>query len=372
MSIKVSVIIPVYNAAEYLRECLDGVLRQTLKEIEVICVDDGSSDESWTILQAYQNQDARVKAVQQANAGAGAARNHGMQYATGEYLSFLDADDFYEPDMLETAYRAAKQAEAEIVVFACDLYEHKSQKYHAYPYSIRESLLPAQQPFSAQNVSRDVFKLFVGWAWDKLFKASFVQQKGLRFQEQRTTNDMLFVFSAVVAAQRIVTLPQVLVHHRRDAGTLSVTREKSWMCFYNALVALRQQLRDWNLYQRFEQDFINYSVHFSLWNLNTLAEPTKTTLYNKLREEWFQELGITEHPMEYFYNRKEYLDYRRVYEHPVGWEPTAEERRAEAKLQEYPLWKRGVICLKENGLGYTLRNIAQKLRKKLKPGKKNG
>lgn len=361
MPVKVSVIIPVYNAAAHLRECLDGVLQQTLREIEVICVDDGSTDESPEILKEYQQKDDRVQVIRQANAGAGAARNNGLQYAKGEYLSILDADDFYEPNMLETAYEAAKKADAQIAVFACDLYENTTGKYRPCTYSIRESLLPDHQPFAATDVSSDIFKLFVGWAWDKLFKASFVKENGLYFQEQRTTNDMLFVFSAVVRAQRIITLSQVLIHHRREAGSLSVTREKSWMCFYNALIALRDQLNTWGLYQRFEQDYLNYCVHFSLWNLNTLAEPTRTKLYNQLRDEWFRELGVLDHPMEYFYNRKEYLEFRSVYEHPADWKPNLQQSRQQEKLQDQSLIKRGIMCLKDNGFRYTVKNILGKL-----------
>ena len=94
MEVKVSVIIPVYNVEKYLRECIDSILNQTLHELELICVDDGSTDGSLEILQAYEKKDNRVTVLTQHNQGAGAARNKGLQIAKGEYLSFLDADDF--------------------------------------------------------------------------------------------------------------------------------------------------------------------------------------------------------------------------------------------------------------------------------------
>ena len=97
---KVSVIIPIYNAAEFLGECLDSVLAQTLTDIEVICVNDGSPDNSLEILREYEKKDSRIKIIDQKNQGAGAARNHGMSVARGEYLSFLDSDDFFDRDML--------------------------------------------------------------------------------------------------------------------------------------------------------------------------------------------------------------------------------------------------------------------------------
>ena len=109
MSVKVSVILPVYNASDYLHQCMDSIVGQTLKDIEIICVDDGSTDNSLDILKEYEQKDKRVKVIQQKNAGAGAARNNGLSIATGEYLSFLDSDDFFEPDMLEKAYEKAKE-----------------------------------------------------------------------------------------------------------------------------------------------------------------------------------------------------------------------------------------------------------------------
>ena len=101
---KISVIITVYNAQDTLRRCMDSVINQTLKDIEIICVDDGSKDNSPAILQEYAAKDARIKVIHQENAGAGAARNHGMLKACGEYFSLLDSDDFFEAEMLEESY----------------------------------------------------------------------------------------------------------------------------------------------------------------------------------------------------------------------------------------------------------------------------
>ena len=158
-----------------------------------------------------------------------------------------------------------------------------------------------------------MFKVFVGWAWDKLFLKEFVDKHHLTFQEQRTSNDLLFVFSAVVLAKKISVVPMVLAHQRRDAkDSLSKTREYSWDCFYHALMALRDRLREENLYKELEKDYINYALHFSLWNYNTLSEPTKTKLKDKLRGEWFRELGIEGKSKDYFYNKQEFEQYLKI------------------------------------------------------------
>ena len=121
-NIKVSVILPVYNVEKYLKQCLDTIVGQTLKEIEILCVDDGSTDDSVQILKEYEQKDHRIKVLSQKNAGAGAARNLGLRHASGKYLSFLDSDDFFEPDMLETAYEQAERYQAEMVVFRSNQY----------------------------------------------------------------------------------------------------------------------------------------------------------------------------------------------------------------------------------------------------------
>lgn len=317
--VDVSVIIPVYNAEKHLEECIRSICAQTLQKIEIICVDDGSNDSSVEILKRLSQEDSRVIFVRQDNAGAGAARNHGMRLARGKYLSFLDADDFFDPHMLEKAFEKAEAEQAELVVFKADFYNEKMHTFSPCIYGLRENMLPDHRPFAGVEIEKDVFKVVVGWAWDKLFRADFVLENGLLFQEQRTSNDMLFVFSALVKAQRISTVPEILAHQRRHAGgTLSVTREQSWMCFYHALIALREQLKAWGLYERFEQDYINYALHFSLWNLNTLSDPTKKKLYQQLRREWFRELGIVDYPKEKFYHRGEYAQYLQIMKWPYS------------------------------------------------------
>ena len=224
-----------------------------MKDIEIICVDDGSSDDSPAILEDFARKDSRIRILTQQNAGAGAARNLGMKYAKGRYLSFLDSDDFFEPDMLEKAYEKAEEYQAQIVVFRSDQYLTEQKSYKPMLWTLRMQELPPYAPFSHRQMTDNIFKVFVGWAWDKLFLRSFVEEKQLLFQEQRTSNDLLFVFSAVALAKRIAVLDNVLAHQRRDAkDSLSKTREKSWGCFYDALTALRERLRREGMYEEVE------------------------------------------------------------------------------------------------------------------------
>ena len=311
--VKVSVIIPVYNVEPYLKQCMDSVVGQTLKDIEIICVDDGSTDGSLDILREYEAEDNRIQIIEQKNAGAGAARNNGMRHATGKYLSFLDSDDFFEPRMLEKAYDLAEKDQADFVAYKSDQYHTEKKQFVSADWVIHENEIPPYHPFNHRQMTGNVFKVFVGWAWDKLFLKEFVDKHHLTFQEQRTSNDLLFVFSAVVLAKKISVVPMVLAHQRRDAkDSLSKTREYSWDCFYHALMALRDKLREENLYKELEKDYINYALHFSLWNYNTLSEPTKTKLKDKLKTEWFREFGVEGKSKDYFYNKQEFEQCQKI------------------------------------------------------------
>lgn len=310
---KVSVILPCYNAEKYLRQCVDSILNQTMEDLELICVDDGSTDSTLDILHGYEAADFRVRVLIQKNGGAGAARNNGLRHAKGEYLSFLDADDFFEPEMLREAVNAAEQYRADYVVFGSDQYHMDTQSFAEVPWTICRSDIPPYMPFTYRELTDNVFLSFVGWAWDKLYRRSFVEEKNLWFQEQRTTNDMLFVFSALVTAKRIAVVDKVLAHQRRGSReSLSVTREKSWHCFYDALTALKERLIQENIFWELEKDYINYSLHFCLWHLNSLAEPSHSLLKRKLLEEWFDALGISDKPESYFWSREEYGQYRKI------------------------------------------------------------
>lgn len=316
---KVSVIIPVYNAAEFLRDGLDSLLKQTLREIEIICVDDGSKDESLEILREYEKKDKRVIVIHQENQGAGAARNNGMAKARGEYLSFLDADDFFETDMLEIAYQEADKVEAEVCVFNADLFDHTEKIYKKCTWAFRKQYFPEKQPFSATDteVKDNIFRMFNGWPWDKIYRREYIQRIGIEYQNLRTTNDMLFVFMALACAKRIITVDKILIHQRVNVKTsLSRTREKSWDCFYIALLEMQKQLKDRRLYERMERAFVNWSLNFSLWQLNTMVGDAYEKTYNLLKKEGFERLDITRHDRSYYYNEKEYNQFLRVYTTP--------------------------------------------------------
>jgi len=288
-----------------LRECLDGLVNQTLKDIEIICVDDGSTDNTPFILQEYAVNDERVRFIQQPNSGAGIARNYGRTFASGDYIIFLDSDDIYEPDMLEKLYHIAVKDNLDIAVCRSDRIDTNTQEHIVCNWTIKEKLLPKHRPFSSRDITQNFFMTFVWWPWDKLYKRSFIDTLDLEFQDLRTTNDLYFVAGSVLKAERISYVDDVLVHHRIGMGdSLSVTREKSWNCFFYALLKLRSFMRRENIYQRLEKDFVNYCLHFAMWQLESLHGYSYCLLYKALHDEWFDILTVKNHTAGYFYDKK--------------------------------------------------------------------
>lgn len=347
---KVSVIVPVYNVEKYLRECLDSIINQTLHDIEIICVDDGSTDSSYAILQEYARKDTRIILLQQENSGAGVARNIGMRIAKGKYLSILDADDFFERNMLEKAYQQCEKDMADICVFRSDRYDTQAEKYEAIPWTIKQKYLPDEIPFAAKSIYPYIFQIFNGWSWDKLYRRDFIKQTGLEFQGLRTTNDAFFVFLANVQAKSITILDDILAHHRVNTYTsLSVTREKSWDCCWQAISAIRQELINREQFVLVEQSFINWSLHFLLWNVYTLQDSSRDKLIAEMKNQYFEILELPKYSKTYFYDQSEYWEYLQIMQNGTS-----------VKSQIYMIRRVMQYC-KENGVKTTIKQILDKL-----------
>ena len=305
--IKISVILAVYNVAEFLPECIDSLLGQSFNDFEVICVDDGSTDNSYDILYEYSLKDSRVKVYHQENINAGAARNLGLSMAQGEYVIFLDSDDYFDKNMLKEAYSRALTTDADICIFKSKQHDYQTGKITECKFSVKEQFLPKSAVFSLADISSNPFTSIMGWVWDKLYKRTFIINNGLRFQEQRTTNDMYFAYSSLLRASKITILNKYLYFQRRNVPTsLSNTRALSWECFYYALQKVRQELEVMGIYDEYKQHFVNYALHSCLWNLTSLPQKQAEMLFDKLREEWFANLEILDYGEEFYTNKDDY------------------------------------------------------------------
>lgn len=376
--VTVSVVMPVYNGEGYLRECLDSVCAQTLSDIEIICVDDGSSDGSLAILDEYAGRDPRIKVITQQNSGAAIARNKGIAIASGEYLSILDSDDRFEPEMLKKMVEKARATNAQIVICRCEGFEDGTEKPVPMMWSLQDEFVPGEV-FSGRQVGDALFFFTQGWAWDKLYQTSFVREHQLEFQNLRSSNDMRFTFLSLAVAQRITTMNSVFVHQRRGRDTsISRTRQHNCDCFYHALTGLRDELSRRGLLDEFRAAFDNLCVHLSMWHFNTLMKDRYCFffLYERFRDEYFPALGIGSQPEEYFLEgvRPAYRHCLEIIGNPVedylytravgsgqGGSEELEQLRASTayRVGQAVTWlprtaKKGIRAVRTFGLGYTL------------------
>jgi len=307
---KVSVIMPIYNVEDYLGECLDSIINQTLEDIEIICINDGSTDNTLQILKKYAKKDNRIKIISQNNKGAGVARNKGIKIAEGECLSILDSDDFYDLTFLEKMYEKLNSTNSDIVICKSRNYDMKTGRYSNINHSINENFINKKEDevevFNYKDLSGHIFDFCVGWSWDKLYKKSFVDNNNLKFQDLRSSNDLFFVFSSIIKAHRISIVDETLATHRRNVNTsLSRTREEDPLCFYDATTALKNELVDMNIFEgNVEQSFINWSLHFCFWHLDSNNE--RDFIHENLTDKIFNELNFYNYSEEYFYNPRDY------------------------------------------------------------------
>lgn len=298
----VSVIISVYNGGKYLAECLESILTQTLKNIEIICVDDASTDSTPQILEAYR--DRVIIITNERNCMAGESRNRGLRVAAGEYIIFLDADDVFEPDMLEKSYCKAKACHADICIFKEDIFTTDIEKRNNYFYDeMLMRQLGKRDFFTPLEVAETVFNLWNGWAWDKLFRRKFVTGEGIEFPDMQTSEDGFFVHAAMASADRISLLNEVLVHHRvGNTDSLSNTRDCAWESCLIYLKKLRAYLMDRELLSVFEKSYINWTVSFLYWNYQTLSEINRRKLAEAIRHFFCIDLLIEQYEADFFYD----------------------------------------------------------------------
>ncbi len=248
---KVSVVIPVYNTEKYLEECLNSVETQTLKEIEIICVNDGSKDKSLEILKNHREKDDRIKIIDQENAGVSVARNNGIKSATGEYIAFIDSDDLVLSYAYEKAYASGKKYNVNIVTMGNrdfpdgeELPDASKEIYDESKIELR-TCEESDNPFTALKATEHVI-------WNKLWKRSFLIDNDLHFKEGIIRGeDALFTWLAIPLVSSMVRDENIFYYYRTDrpGSAMAITNEKqlkrldSYLIMNEELVKYRNRFK---------------------------------------------------------------------------------------------------------------------------------
>ncbi len=263
----ISIIVPCYRVERYLDRCVQSLLHQTLKDIEIILVDDGSPDRCSQMCDAYARQDARIKVVHKENGGLGYARNSGLEIATGDYVAFVDSDDFVETDMYEVLYEEAVQSDAD-VVFSNFYTERKKGQWHENRevnerkewtgIDIKEFMLDMVASAPYEKTERK-YQMSV---WHSIYRRSIVESNHIRFFSEREvlSEDFPFQMEFLKHAQKVVYIPRVFYHYcsNGDSLTHSFSPDKFQRIqkLYNIM---SEQLKDVNDSQeRLDRFYIGY------------------------------------------------------------------------------------------------------------------
>jgi len=299
----VSIIIPVYNAEKYLRECLESILNQTYRNLEIICVDDGSTDNSAEIITEYQINDSRIRLIRQQNQYAGVARNNGVDVSSGEYVMFLDADDFFELELVEKMVNKISEHSADIAICRCYGLNEQTGENFELAGALNMALLPKDKDcFSPEELSDCIFQLTAGWAWDRIYRSDFIRKNDLKFQSTRVANDLRFVFLSSALAEKIAILDEHFIIHRMNVnGSLEYSKNKHWMCAFEALVDLKNKLIEHDVYSIYERSYINRAASYLVWYAYTIYEPDIfSEFYTFLQKQSHDEFGFGKYSKEFF------------------------------------------------------------------------
>lgn len=288
----VSIIVPIYNAQDYLKQCLESIINQSYEYLEILLINDGSTDKSLEILKEYASKDERITLIAQENKGAGYTRNKGLKLCKGEFVLFFDADDYMKENAIELLLTKALYHNADIVIAKSEEY---FQKKHAFsPCVLRTQFLPEKECFNYKDMQKYIFNFTVGWAWDKFYKKDFILKNELFFQEIPSTNDLFFTFTSLVLAVKISVLDYELFIHRREVASSieNSVRKDNPLLFYQVLLDLRVKLEQIQVFDEVKASFGDFALGICIWNLMNLPEKSQFELFKLLKTQGFKQLCV--------------------------------------------------------------------------------
>ncbi|TLS35784.1 glycosyltransferase [Pseudalkalibacillus caeni] len=251
----VSIIVPIYNAEDYLERCLDSLLAQTLKEIEIITINDGSTDSSSNILKRYSSEDSRIKVIEKDNGGVSSARNEGILSASGNYIGFVDPDDWVEFEMYEKMQQIAVNEKADIVMcsYIREFKNYSKEKNFNLPQKVKYEREEVKNfvlrrligPLDTEVANPDLLDSW-GTVWSKLYKADLIKENNIRFEDLSnigTNEDSLFNIVATSYASSFVFINSPFYHYWRENIESITSRYKpnllnQWFLLYDTIEEL--------------------------------------------------------------------------------------------------------------------------------------
>ena len=279
----ISVLVPCYNVEKYLRECLDSIINQTLEDLEIICLNDGSNDGTLEILEEYDKRDPRIVIVDKTNSGYGATMNIGIEKATGKYIGIVESDDYIEPRMMETLFKAA---EAYDLDYARCLYREFNELKHS------EKIVDGRKDgaFECGEVfcpmDRKSIFFITPSIWAGIYKRDFLNDNGIRFLETpgASYQDASFAFKTYACARKMMVVPETL-HNYRINGNSSVSSPGKVYCVCDEEAEIRRFAEERGLDEELKGVMALRAFASYKWNYKRLSFPLKRQFIRKWSEE---------------------------------------------------------------------------------------
>jgi len=265
---KISIVIPCYNCSEFLEELINSLRNQTLSDIEIIFVDDGSTDNSREIIEKYTSEDNRIKYIYQENQGGGIARNTGIENAQSDYVICIDADDIYEPDMAECLYKRAVETDADMTICKFKRKDVLTGRISSGK-GIDTRKLSNKETFCATDV-KNIFQITNPGPCNKLYKVDFIKQNNLKYSGTRIINDLKFGMLALCLAKKISFVDKDLSTYRYQGScSSSKNREKKLECSLNVFKEIYNEFSSRGLFTQYKHiyfakiiDTLRYEMSF--------------------------------------------------------------------------------------------------------------
>ncbi|AWY98504.1 MULTISPECIES: glycosyltransferase family 2 protein [Blautia] len=308
----VSVLIPVYNVEEYLERCLDSVLNQSLTRIEVICVNDGSTDKSLEILKKYQENDSRVIIVSKENGGLPSARNAGIERARGEYIGFVDSDDYVQPDMFEKLYNTAKKEKSDVVVCGANILP-ETPRASDWLYACLSPGYRKYDKFDANMLFHDM--TVTPFLWRTLIKKSLIDKYNLRLNETiMIGEDKAFQCKVYPLAESITVIPDKLYNYFwcREGSLMNQTvygdPEKKVLEHGRLIADIAETVMKYQEKEHIKEAFLEWSIPFLYDDFIFLSLENKVDLATKMIDVW-NKCGYPEYKFDMPEWKREMVDY---------------------------------------------------------------
>ncbi len=283
---KISVIVPVYNVEKYLKQCLESIINQTFKDIEIICVNDGSLDKSRKILEEYKNKDSRIRIIDKKNGGLSSARNAGLRFSTGEYISFIDSDDWIDETMFEKLYNNITKMNTDISICAVHRFdEKKSQIDDSNPYFTLEYFNETfdNKVFSYKDTTHFLMDVCV-MAWNKLYRKSFLDELGVEFPEGLIFEDGPFFFSIFFKTNRVSIIRDFLYYYRINRkGSIVQKGGKHFIDIIDVVDLMYNSIKDTPVFDEIKSEFLKRKINDIVYRYGLVNIFYKWKFYRKIK-----------------------------------------------------------------------------------------